>query len=425
MKSQQPPSKTQEKEYIQYLKTIQSIVFNLNEENIEESTRLTMKLFDANFPFSFNFILSKLIYSSCFSQMKDINIYFHFMNSIGKKEEEIKSVHKLIDTFIKYILDYGSYVSDYILENMIEQKIVDSKITSNSKSLYFAHYKTKSELDDLKDEPFSEQFFENIDTLQKDNWKLHKKFVLEGRNPLEIANLIRNDDVEKLQEISSQVDFDFDQAVEPSLYERCSFINQEGGYISLIDYAAFFGSVKCFKFLLLNDSELINTAKYAVAGGNFEIIHLCEQNHALFEGTYKAAIKFHQNDIFRYLYENKIEEIKDLTKLAKKCILYDNYEILSYLEEEMTIDDNVINESAKSGNIFLVKHYIEGNQVPKDIFVYAAASRNIELVKYILEQNDIDINIKDIYVFYSVLVSIIFYFKKTFGVYSNCFIRHL
>ena len=56
----------------------------------------------------------------------------------------------------------------------------------------------------------------------------------------------------------------------------------------------------------MNKCELNNTMKYAVAGDNLEIIHLCEQNHQSIEGSLEAAIEFHRNDIFHYLYEKKI-----------------------------------------------------------------------------------------------------------------------
>ena len=74
--------------------------------------------------------------------------------------------------------------------------------------------------------------------------------VREGVNPSDIANVIRSDDVGKLQEMSSQNDFDFIQSIEPSFYERFLFVNQK--IVSLIDYAAFFGSIKCFKFRIFN-----------------------------------------------------------------------------------------------------------------------------------------------------------------------------
>ena len=102
--------------------------------------------------------------------------------------------------------------------------------------------------------PFSKQFNENIEELKRDEWELHKRLVREGVNPMEIAKAIRNDEVEKHQEIASQSNFNFDQTISPSLYERCSFINKEN--ISLIDYSAFFESIKCFRFLLSNGSKL-------------------------------------------------------------------------------------------------------------------------------------------------------------------------
>ena len=142
---------------------------------------------------------------------------------------------------------------------------------------------------------------------------------------------------------SSQPKFDFNQTIEPSLYERCSFVNTEN--VSLIDFAAFFGSIKCFKFLLLNGSNTKNTGKYAVAGGNLEILHLCEQNHSTFEGSYEAAIKYHRNDIFHYLYETKIIEIEDLTSLGNECIFSDNFEIFSFLVQQgLKIKKNLVYE---------------------------------------------------------------------------------
>ena len=100
-----------------------------------------------------------------------------------------------------------------------------------------------------------------IEGLKMDDWKLHKQLIQEGVIPSDIARAIRNDDVEKLQEISSQTNFDFNQCIEPSIYERCSYINN--GDVSLIDYAAFFGSIKCFRFLFFG-SKINSSFKYAI-----------------------------------------------------------------------------------------------------------------------------------------------------------------
>ena len=59
----------------------------------------------------------------------------------------------------------------------------------------------------------------------------------------------------------------------------------------------------------------------------------------------------------------------------------------SFLESDgMKINDYLINEAAEIGNLFLVKYFLEKNQIPKDILMSASKSGNIELIKFILEQ---------------------------------------
>ena len=102
--------------------------------------------------------------------------------------------------------------------------------------------------------------------------------------------------------MSSQNNFDFNHVIAPSLYERFSFDNKRNAF--LFDYVAFFGSLKCFKLLLLNGSYLKNSGKFAVAGGNIEIIKLFEQNYSSFGEACESAIQFHLNNILRYIYNN-------------------------------------------------------------------------------------------------------------------------
>ena len=64
---------------------------------------------------------------------------------------------------------------------------------------------------------------------------------------------------------------------------------------------------KMFKFLLMNGSDLKISGKSFVAVGSIEIIKFCEQNHSSFKGSCETAIRFHRNEIFRYIYDNEIE----------------------------------------------------------------------------------------------------------------------
>ena len=50
--------------------------------------------------------------------------------------------------------------------------------------------------------------------------------------------------------------------------------------ITLIEYAAFFGSIQIFNYLKLNKISLTPSLwKYAIHGNNAEIIQILEENH--------------------------------------------------------------------------------------------------------------------------------------------------
>ena len=60
---------------------------------------------------------------------------------------------------------------------------------------------------------------------------------------------------------------------------------------SLIDFCCFFGSLKCFKYLLLNKCEITKkTLKYSIAGGNQEIINILKENGHSFEECLETSV---------------------------------------------------------------------------------------------------------------------------------------
>ena len=67
---------------VQILIAIEQIIFNLNNENLEFSVQQTMKLFDANFPYSFNLAVCMLVYSAFSSLREEFATYLSYMKSI-------------------------------------------------------------------------------------------------------------------------------------------------------------------------------------------------------------------------------------------------------------------------------------------------------------------------------------------------------
>jgi ankyrin repeat protein len=89
--------------------------------------------------------------------------------------------------------------------------------------------------------------------------------------------------------------FDFNQRIEPSLFERSDFVRHRP---TLSQCAAFFSASQCFTFLLpradlsLADDVGATLPMFAVAGGNEEIVRMCFERCPDFAGTGQVAIRF-------------------------------------------------------------------------------------------------------------------------------------
>ena len=78
-------------------------------------------------------------------------------------------------------------------------------------------------------------------------------------------------------------------------------------HYSLYQFAAFYGSTNCFKFLHINNfkqGSSRNLASIAVAGGNIEIARLLDQINVSFDYCFKTSIKYHNRMISDWLLEN-------------------------------------------------------------------------------------------------------------------------
>lgn len=135
-------------------------------------------------------------------------------------------------------------------------------------------------------------------------------FWLDCVNPVatpRVTGLIVGKYVEgKDSAIDAITNYDLDALVSASA--RPNF-NYDGWYAnrlfySLIDYAALIGNVKAFKFLMINGANITKeTEKYALMGGDLEIIHLIEQ----YAGGYSEVIN--DEDVLAGLINSNREDI--------------------------------------------------------------------------------------------------------------------
>ena len=102
-------------------------------------------------------------------------------------------------------------------------------------------------------------------------------------------------------------------AINRSIFETNSIFNEKEP--TLIEYAAFFGSIQIMKYLYINEADISTSIwLYAVHSNDAEIIQFLEdKNIKMDDKTFSEAIKCHHNDIAYYIYNNYLDNSSNIT----------------------------------------------------------------------------------------------------------------
>ena len=190
----------------------------------------------------------------------------------------------------------------------------------------------------------------------------------EGENHSFICSLIRKDSINEFIIFVNKFNYPLSSQIDQSIFETNSFLikNKE---TTLIEYAAFFGSVQIFHYLIMNNVELKPSIwLYAIHSNNAEMIHLLEKYQISppkrsYEKCLYEAIKCHHNNIAEYI-ENNL-----LTQTNKS---------------EMNTSANIIH--------FFNHNFIQDALKHENTFFYLCEYNYFKLVDLYLKHKKIDIN---------------------------------
>ncbi|OHT15501.1 hypothetical protein TRFO_02813 [Tritrichomonas foetus] len=200
-------------------------------------------------------------------------------------------------------------------------------------------------------------------------------------NPSAIAEAIRNDNLKQFVYILNTENMSMEMNIPKSTFETCD-INID---IPLICYSAFYSAKKCFD-LLLNNKVMIpkDLPKYAVAGGNFDIIQQCEKLNLDFSHTFKYSVKYHRNDVFDWLFENKRDSFQTIDFC---CLFWANYEAFFHLVKKGFLNCSEINIA------FLYKIKLLLNWIIENEFYCIVEDRFSSSLRLLLRDYDLSENI--------------------------------
>lgn len=216
----------------------------------------------------------------------------------------------------------------------------------------------------------------------------HKRYKPEKT----IVDIIAEDDVEALQEIVAAPGTDLNHY----------YHVKEGNLLTLIQISAFFGSIKCFKYMLLNGADLYKECifqknkksstitPFAIMGGNIEIIRILEQHnfHTTAEHL-KYAIRHHHSEIFQWLLERFPQAISP--KNAINCI---KYEYIRGLKSFTNVCLEAAFNYSCVADFFEMFDFLKSNYNTNTQYGLSIACRFgcIDIVKNILKDFNFDIN---------------------------------
>ena len=222
-----------------------------------------------------------------------------------------------------------------------------------------------------------------LNRLKDNNWKLFNDSISCGAIVDSMEYSIKFDDTELFLKYSSVSNFDYNQSILASVFERNSFLQRTP---TLLSYAAFFGSIKCFKILVLSgadpkicDTLGKSTIHFAAASRDISFYRFVSQWIDSFDGGPHFSARFYNFDLFEWFYNNNpiiLSEIHPtFGSVMHQACLSENFEIV----------------------LLCIKHGITPNYVSEDGWTplhVAAQNGNYSLMKLFLK-NSVDINVQD------------------------------
>ena len=168
-------------------------------------------------------------------------------------------------------------------------------------------------------------------------------------------------------------------------------------YPSLIDTSCVFGSLKCFKYLLLNKCEINECTLYeTIKGGNQDIVAILFQSGYSFKGCLETSVEYHRYELTNWIFENN--ECKPVS--LPKCIQYYNFDAFLYFLKSGLSGDETFETRLKCcllpaiefGYFPLVVHLVEKgadlqekNCFSKTPLEVACESNQLSIVKYLFD----------------------------------------
>ena len=330
-----------------------------------------------------------------------------------------------IQFLVVHLLENGVYTIDYMLQRVRFTK--ELTIPEEVVFYFFPEWSTCPEFFSTQianskeklakwDKSYTQQCETKLDgqELAKDGYKLFKDYRKRGLNHNGTCRSIRLDDIAMFQRIIIENEINVNSNAPRSLFERNRYGKQKN--LKLVEYCAFYGSDQCLKWLLEQKAKLTpNIMRYALHGGNHDIIHFLEEKGCSLNGAVLWGLQAYHFSGLKMYYESNMIRV-DYPSLVEmfRCKYKGAYYLMWKREElgpimdsdpkkkpEETANSRLLIKCAKMNDVFLCKLIIEADDQAihavtsakyRTAIRTAAATNAVDVLRYFLSLPDIDLN---------------------------------
>ena len=146
-----------------------------------------------------------------------------------------------------------------------------------------------------------------------------------GENDSYICTIIRKDLIAEFNQYMTRTNTSYQKKVTPSIFETNSYLLENEP--NLIEYAAFFGSLKIIQFMNSKGVEFEpKLTNYAIHSNNAKLLHTLEELYLDFcnESCLIESIKCHHNNFAKYI-ENNNAQLSYNDQIVDAAFHYYNY----------------------------------------------------------------------------------------------------
>lgn len=267
---------------------------------------------------------------------EEMEHFFRLIISISNNHYRFIGFQDKIERILQYFDNIQIFFTNSELYNIFESNkrilayFLKKQIIIVNEFIYDI-IKNKQEMNGVKFLNFFLPEIKNFEKDEKEIEKIEKEIQSyscydekrsQGENDSYIASLIRQDSIEEFVSYTIQTNYSLSSIIKPSVFETNSFLNDNEP--TLIEYAAFFGSIQIFNYLKISGIELIPSLwLYSIHSNDAEMIHLLEENQVKppnnsYETCLFEAIKCHHNVIAQYIENNLISNPQNQLNFDEK-----------------------------------------------------------------------------------------------------------